>query len=252
MTNEIIESAKAVQEMAKATGQTTKVIERVGRFFSTVMGESIDTTCGMLADTLKFKRWKRQISLIEKTERIINDKNLEKDFHPIPPKLVLPIFHNASIEDDEYLHNIYAKLLASVLDPKKKVRRVAFVEILRQLESIDVKIIQAIYEIATRKSKKYHSKYQGESWYSNALPLHHARVTRVEILRIVNCSEGIYMVAIDNLFRLRLADAYIEEDVIDIDSESGYETHDVVTAHGGYDSLNLTALGIQFVEICNY
>lgn len=252
MTNEIIESAKAVQEVAKATGQTTKVIEKVGRFFSKVMGESIDTTCGMLADTLKFKRWERQISLIDKAERIINDKNMKNDFCPIPPKLVLPIFHNASIEDDEYLHDIYAKLLVSVMDPKMKIRRSAFVDILGQLEPVDVKFIQAIYELATLRVKEYHTRNQGESWYGGGLPLHTVRISRLEFHKEIDCSEDIYMVAIDNLYRLRLVDSYFDQEVIDIGPDDDHEAVDVLVAHGRYDSLCITALGIQFVKICNY
>ena len=113
MSDEINESAKAVQEVAKTTGQAIKTIEKIGSFFSLIMHESIDTTCDMLADTLKFKRWERQIRLIEKSEKIIKQKNLSDRLRPISPKLALPIFHNASLETDESLHDILANLIVT-------------------------------------------------------------------------------------------------------------------------------------------
>ncbi len=87
MSDEINESAKAVQEVAKTTGQAIKTIEKIGGFFSLIMRESMDTTCDMLADTLKFKRWERQIRLIEKSEEIIKQKSLSDRLRPISPKL---------------------------------------------------------------------------------------------------------------------------------------------------------------------
>jgi len=83
VSNEIIESAKAAQEIAKTTGQAITVVDKLGQFFSRFMQEPIDSTCGMLADTLKFKRWQRQISLIEKAEKIIDKKRVGINFRPI-------------------------------------------------------------------------------------------------------------------------------------------------------------------------
>ena len=50
------ETAGAVKEVAKTTGLAIKTVDRLGQFFARVMRESIDATCGMLADTLKYKR----------------------------------------------------------------------------------------------------------------------------------------------------------------------------------------------------
>ena len=63
MSGEITETAKAVQEVAKTTAQAIGAVEKVGNFFAKIMGESIDATCGMLADTLKYKRWERSYGL---------------------------------------------------------------------------------------------------------------------------------------------------------------------------------------------
>ena len=141
------ETAGAVKEVAKTTGLAIKTVDRLGQFFARVMRESIDATCGMLADTLKYKRWERQTKLVEKAERLIKEKNLSKRSIPISAKLALPIFQNASLENDDFLHDLYAKLLVSAIDPEVQTRRTAFVEILRQLEPLDVKILLTMYTV---------------------------------------------------------------------------------------------------------
>ena len=246
------ETAEAVKEVAKTTGQAIKTVDRLGQFFARVMGESIDATCGMLADTMKYKRWERQIKLVEKAERLINEKDLSDRSVPISPKLALPIFQNASLEEDEFLHDLYAKLLVTSIDPKVQTRRTAFAEIIRQLEPLDVKILQAMYKVYQDKERQYHEKYANKNWYKKNRPPTWTSISKNGILHNLSVSESEYWVSIDNLCRLGLADSYFEEGSIDFEAGDDYLSEDVVTSHGGYDSLCITALGISFVKICYY
>jgi hypothetical protein len=249
------ETIEAVKEIAKTTGQAVKSVDRLGRFFATVMGESIDATCGMLADSLKYKRWERQIKLVEKAEHLIQDKNLSNRFIQISPKLVLPIFQNASIEEDDQLHDLYAKLLVTAIDPEVQTRRTAFAEIIRQLEPIDVKILQAMYKVYEKKGNDYQEnkeKYIHQSWFRENRPPTWTSILSTNILYNISISDSTYWESVDNLCRLGLADSYFNEDSIDIDTENDSLSTDIVTSHGGYDDLCITALGVAFVKICNY
>lgn len=253
MSEEITESAKAVQEIAKTTGQAIGVIDRVGQFFSMVMKEPIDSACGMLADTLKFKRWQKQISLIEKAEKIIEEKRLSSHFRPVSPKLALPIFHNASIEDEESLHDLWAKLLVASLDPAIKVPRTAFVEIISQLEPMDVSILKQLfdlYNVEIEAMKKRLTKRQTENWL--LMPTN-VRLLTFKFFMYLKIDYESYMVAVDNLQRLGLCRSYIDRDTIETTQNDGDTVYaDVVSDHGGYDTLFITALGLEFVRICTY
>ena len=252
MSEEITETAKAVQEVAKTTGQAIGTVEKLGIFFSKIMGESIDATCGMLADTLKYKRWERQTELVEKAERLIKDKNLEKRSIPISAKLALPIFQNASVEDDDFLHDLYAKLLVSAIDPEIQTRRTAFVEILRQLEPIDVQILQAMHAVYIEKERRYKENNEGKKWYRPNRPPTFTSLNKSALLQNLSANESDYWESVDNLCRLGLADSYFDEDSIDFEAGDNYLSQDVVTSHGGYDELCITALGVAFIKVCNY
>ena len=246
------ETAVAVKEVAKTTGLAIKTVDRLGQFFARVMGESIDATCGMLADTLKYKRWERQTNLVEKAERLIKEKNLSKQPIPISAKLALPIFQNASLEDDDFLHNIYAKLLVSAIDPEVQTRRTAFVEILRQLEPLDVKILQTMYTAYIEKERRYKERFRKKKWFRSNRPPTSTSISKGDLLCSLSVPESDYWETVDNLCRLGLADSYFEEGSIDFEAGDNYLSEDVITSHGGYDSLCITALGVAFVKICNY
>jgi len=249
------ENAEAVKEIAKTTGQAIKTIDRLGQFFSKVMGESIDATCGMLADTLKYKRWERQIKLVEKAEHLIKTKKLTNIAIPISPKLALPIFQNASLEDDDMLHDLYAKLLVTAIDPEIQTRRTAFAEIIRQLEPLDVRILQSMYAVYEEKVKRNEERRKNllkHKYVKMSSPPSWTSISKGAIISNLKITDSNYWESIDNLCRLGLANSYFAEDSIDFEEDGRSRTEYVVTSHGSYDSLCITALGISFVRICNY
>jgi Abortive infection alpha len=253
MSDEVTESAKAIQEIAKTTGQAINVADKLGQFFARIMKEPIDSTCGMLADTLKFKRWERQIALMEKAEKIIIEKKLNQSFRQISPKLALPIFQNASIEDEESLHDIWAKLLVASIDPDMKNPRTAFIDIIKQLDPLDVKILKELFELYSRekiakegRGRKHTPDYEISDPSEIKLRTSNFR----QVLSVINES---YWASIDNLQRLGLCRSFIESDFIEYALPDGdSEFSNVLSSHGGYDSLYITAMGLDFVKICTY
>ena len=122
------EEAKAVQEVAKTTGQSVQLIEKIGSFVARVMGEPIEASVGMLSDTLKFKRWERQLRLIKRCQQIMEERGIGKTVRQVPPKLLLPIFHHASIEDNDELHDLWARLLVTATDPSANSVRSGYID----------------------------------------------------------------------------------------------------------------------------
>lgn len=64
------------------------------------------------------------------------------------------LLQNASIEDEDLLHDLWAELLVAAMDPSIESPRSAFIEIIKQMEPIDVKIIKYIYDVYESKVKK--------------------------------------------------------------------------------------------------
>lgn len=73
MSQEISESAKAIQEVAKTTRTGIEATTKLGGFIAKVINELIEHVIGILSDRLRFMRWERQLRLrdrvIEKIRR---------------------------------------------------------------------------------------------------------------------------------------------------------------------------------------
>lgn len=254
MVDEITESAKAVQEVAKTTGTGLNVAEKAGAFFAKVMGEPIDAAAGMIADTLRYKAWKNQAKLIDEIEVIIKQRALEGKTIPVPPKFALPLFQAASVEDDDYMHKLWVKLLASAMDPVTSTHRTAFIEIIKQLTPDDVKIINQAYDVYLREVASYKEFCKREKKEPMILPPNRYEIKTYSLVNRMDSKgreEYKFWESLDNLFRLGLAASYFNEEVEGFDEEKD-SLINFNSLHGGYDNIYITAIGIKFVQICRY
>jgi len=236
MTGEITETAKATQEVAKATVKGLEVSEKIGGFFAKVLGEPIETATGILGDKLKFMRWERQARLIERVQEINHDRGVEGKEIPVAPKLALPIIENASLEEDDLLQDLWAKLMSSAqgVESSNAVRS-AFIDIIKQLEVIDVLIIKSMFD--------GYINVVGKDNIHNGTP-RRVSFPKANILNALKITEHTYEDAIDNLMRVRCICSEVKVmGSMSIGGESA-------TIDKGYDSLCLTSLGVRFVIAC--
>ncbi|HKV40279.1 MAG TPA: Abi-alpha family protein [Blastocatellia bacterium] len=87
-----------------------------------------------------FLRWHGQFI------SMLGDLKEGRLLRPVQPKFLLGVIENASLENSAYLRERWAALLVAALDPSfEKVPRVAFIDILRQLEVDDVCVLSDLY-----------------------------------------------------------------------------------------------------------
>ena len=236
MTDEIIETAKATQEVAKATVKGLEVSEKVGGFFAKVLGEPIETATGMLGDKLKFMRWERQVRLVDRVQQINHDRGIEGKEIPVLPKLAIPLIENASLEENDLLQDLWAKLMSSAQGKdSQNVVRAAFIDIIKQLEIIDVLILSAMFEsyVQAVGEENIHKETPRKISFS-----------KTNIISALKIPDHRYEDSIDNLMRVRCICSELKViGGINMGGESA-------TIDKGYESLCLTSLGVRFIIAC--
>lgn len=147
--SEIEESAKAVTETVKLGTTVVEATEKMGGFLSRVLDEPITEAIGMFGDKLKFMRWKRKLRIVDEVNRILDERGV-KNTRPVPPKLAIPIMEQASLEENDELQDIWCNLIANSLDPNFKMEiRYSFIEIIKNLTTLDARILKYVYETTT-------------------------------------------------------------------------------------------------------
>lgn len=90
-------------------------------------------------------RMKLALSMMQKASKILFDAGI--DPKAVAPKLFLPILEHASLEDDEYLQERWAALLANAASPDGSSQvHPSFAEILKELTASDAIFLSTIFE----------------------------------------------------------------------------------------------------------
>lgn len=143
MEDEIIESAKATQEVAKTGGKAIDITRELGGFLSRMFGDVPTDLVGLAGgDWLHIKRQERLLVLAQKTNQQLKERGIENSVK-VPLSFGVPLLEKASLEEDDGLMNMWANLLAMAMDPgsENKPHR-AFVQILANLEPVDAKLLE--------------------------------------------------------------------------------------------------------------
>jgi Abortive infection alpha len=148
----ISESAKAAQEIAKATGQGIAAVNSLGGWLDRIFGEAIGEAVRLHWTTKVRERsiasaifsWERLELLLHKTEHRLRKRGVTR-FRFVPPKIVLPLLQSATMEDEDDLHSLWAALLATSLDADGAEVRRKFVTILSDLTSADAAVLNLMW-----------------------------------------------------------------------------------------------------------
>lgn len=191
MDKEAIETVKIV---AEATGKIadlgTKSLEtgeKFGGFLAKLTGITDEGFLGLISDKIQIFRWERQCRMANKYNEIYGNQPMQ----PIPPKFLIPILENASMEDDDSLQNLWINLLGSWTNADyKEERRLAFVDIIKALTPTDAIILKKIYEY----DKNFQNK---EEIFKNQkfIPIYKKDI-------VEEIEDDIYNISIDNLKRI--------------------------------------------------
>jgi hypothetical protein len=150
----IEESAKAVQEIAKATSKAIDAGTEMGGFISRFVSGSLEQGIGIVEDKLRYIRWERQIRLIQRSEEFLKQQGLTNPNKPIPLKNAVPLFEYATLEEDDYLQDMWARLLVNGTNNSTGINiERSFIEILAQMSSLEARVLEAIYSLPFEETR---------------------------------------------------------------------------------------------------
>lgn len=272
-------------EIGKAVSSLSQPIQG---FFGKILGPASSEAGEILADNVKFIRWKNTLKILEKAQKEMEIRGIQPK--EVPLKILLPILEGASLEsEDENLQDKWANLLTSAASGNSS--RPSYPKILSELVQSEAQILDYLYavelKIAERKVElKKIDQEHGDFNNSNDRTL--LRKKRQEVMdsfaiprdgfRLSKIRENLYLQdgdfseLIDNLLRLRLCvhpEEVSEVEVLTSASLSKYENKNSKSSpevEEGYDldveeesissrvvdenSIHLTKLGINFMKAC--
>ena len=125
-------------------------IKPIGDLFQKLFGGAFEEIGGIMQDSFKVRRFKRQLRLLNRVEEIIREAGYEPQ--RLADKVAVPLLNAAAVEDDEAMQEKWANLLANAANPNRSPQVSAqFPNILARLSVAEVKILDFWHDLTMNK-----------------------------------------------------------------------------------------------------
>lgn len=143
----------------KALNLPKDVLDRLERFGASLLGPAVGEAGELLADRVRFWRFRNQIRLLKRAEGLLCDAGLKPS--AVPVRTLLPLVDAASLEEDEGVQELWAALLANASqEGSKLVLHSACIQILRSISPVEAQLLQKLYVVWLERSEE--AKAKGE------------------------------------------------------------------------------------------
>lgn len=191
-----------------------KAIDLVKDFVEKFLGSSVEEAGLFMSDNIKLRRFKNQIKILAKAQKIVADSNI--NIKQISLKTLVPLLEYSSLEEEELLQDKWANLLVNYIDSQSKYESSIFPYILNQLSSAEAEDLE-----------------------------------RLRDNKLSYLSEGGFSGGLDNLIRLGLIEKMLPNLEVS-ERKSGLNEKKIVVSYSKRVSwYKLTELGISFVDCCS-
>ena len=144
------ETAKAIEETAKAAGKAFDLTGKAAGYLSDIVGTAPRNFVGyFIGDWLTHCRARNWARLNRRTREVLLESGAHEPFEEVSPAIAIPLIEAAIDEERPELAELWAKLLAAAHNPdlKKYVRR-DIIETLKALEPLDAKVLETARHLA--------------------------------------------------------------------------------------------------------
>jgi hypothetical protein len=125
-------------------GATAGFLKSFHDLVSRLAGPPAEELGLLFQDQVRIWRFSRAQRLASRVEKLLEE--VSGTPRPVALKVLLPSLEYASLEEDDFLQDHWATLLTRAADPKHKNNMLpVFVEVLKQLSTIDARLLADIY-----------------------------------------------------------------------------------------------------------
>lgn len=244
------ESAQAIGKVADTAAKGIDAGREFGGFFSRHFGGTVEQWAGLWEDKLKYRRWENQVALMLKAEAKIKELGLQGKLRPLEMKIGVPLLEAASLEEDEYLRDLWANLLVSSVNPNgNNITHPAFIQVIQNLTNAEAKIMNWIAghhyyaEAIAEETSSIHGN-EGNSFIEQKI--------QIAVKAGIDNSEKEEVEAwFDNLLRLELLkEESSHESTYTEGGHNRYGDYPPSVDTKYYKTLSLSSFGQKFVNCC--
>lgn len=227
-----------------------KGLELAKDFVSKLIGPTIEEFGLLLADNIKYFRFRNQVKILLKSRKYVESRKI--NIKQIPTKILVPLLEQASLEEDEELQDKWAKMIVNMSDSETNLVSNIFPYILSQISKEEFNELNEL----NKSEKSFNEKY-----FSQSDIFIEINQSEIDLINQEGFMVSLEAYEIENLIRLGLMKELpppveIEEfktnDPLELPSFSA-KWHKLRAKYNvGENGYRITELGELFLDICQF
>ncbi len=247
-----------LSKIAKELNLPKQLLDKGEQAIKAVFGASITEVSETFADNFRLRRFKNQIKILSKAKEHIT----ELGFTPnqIDLKILAPLVHFSSLEENIDLQERWAKLITNIVRTEgRDLLKQNSIEIISKISNEEAQLIDFIYELFIKKREERFEKFKNRKFELfkdrkiEDYPLKWFSFTLKEISESKKIELYELELMISNLTTLGVVKWETEVDVSNAEKSDTdpYDTSlDIDLDVYDSESIKLTHLGLEFVKMC--
>ena len=255
-----------MKEIIEGLNLPKQILDKTEKFMSKLLGPSIKEFGELFADKVRFRRWKNQVKIFNKTRELLDKNGLEP--RELNLKTLVPLIEKSSVEEDELLQDKWANLISNIATTPENGLEPRLINTLSALSSLEAKILDYIHEDFYIKrqlelARLLKSRHASRKYTEKDIKLEDITISFRALKEHFELNKEFAKIYVDNLESLGLL--RFEEPEIEIDNGSTYadlnedekdKTQtvdlelDISAYYNSSDDFHITAYGNYFVKQC--
>ena len=138
---------ETLKEIARLGSTSLETAQKLCGFLARIFGTIPEDVIGVLGgDWLRQVRIRNFARLAQRTEEILRDRGILESTEPVSPTIALPILEGAQAESREELQELWARLLANAMDPKRSnTVRKSIISVVKEFDPLDAFVLNMAF-----------------------------------------------------------------------------------------------------------
>ncbi len=140
----------SIDNLIETLNLPKELLDKTSAFLGQLLGPSVDEAGQLIADKIRFHRFRNQVKILLRSEEILDQAGLKA--RSISLQTLVPLIEKASLEEDPSLQEIWARLLskAATSDTRSGLHRLC-VHIVASISPAEALVLQKVFEIYTER-----------------------------------------------------------------------------------------------------
>lgn len=155
-----------IDNIIEAINVPKRIVDGAEKFLSKLLGPAISESGQLIADQIRFRRFKNQVTIFTKAKSFLEQKQIEPK--QINLKILAPLIEYSSLEEDEQVQNTWANVIANIstYDTEQSFN-LKCIEILKEITPNEIILLDYLFEKFKTKEKETLEKWKDKEWFKN-------------------------------------------------------------------------------------